>query len=165
MSQKEYAEDTAFWSLKKAQQYSARRRTVSLYFSNQDGGHCNSYTWIDITDDVWGEVKDVLERCSPRSIVVNTDPQIAFASGLHAGEWDLIQTQLESKWINRMTNKPEVAIEYIATMPQSQLDWYRRLQETAWALITEAFSERVITPEQTKTAVSKPANPMECPHD
>ncbi|EME47534.1 hypothetical protein DOTSEDRAFT_31955 [Dothistroma septosporum NZE10] len=101
-----------------ARQYSARQRTVSLYFSHQVGGDCNSHSWVDMTDEIWLEVKDVLESCGPRYC-------------LHAGGGDLINNQLESKWLSRMLNKPEVAVEYIATMPECQLEWYHKPQETA----------------------------------
>ena len=46
-----------------------------------------------------------------------------------------------------------VAVEYIGTMVKGRLEWYRRLQETAWAMITEAFSERVIEPGVSSTEV------------
>lgn len=47
-----------------------------------------------------------------------------------------------------------VAVEYIGTMVGGRLEWYKKLQETAWAMITEAFSERVITAGETTTEVS-----------
>jgi hypothetical protein len=37
-------------------------------------------------------------------------------------------------------------------MAPGQLEWYQRLQETTWAMITEAFSENVIVPGKTSTA-------------
>ncbi len=36
---------------------------------------------------------------------------------------------------------------------EGRLKWYRNLQETAWAMIGEAFSEKVITPGLTTTEV------------
>jgi len=48
---------------------------------------------------------------------------------------------------------PMLGVEFVATQPESKLEWYRKLQETAWAMISEAFSERVITPGKTSTEV------------
>lgn len=91
----------------------------------------------------------------PKSIVVDTDPQIAFASGLHAGERDLIVGQLDPYWADKLVSKPIVAVEFIATMPGARLEWYRRFMETAWAIIGEGFSGKVIKPGETTTEVSR----------
>ncbi|KAK4505415.1 hypothetical protein PRZ48_003378 [Zasmidium cellare] len=153
LSQKEYAEDTAFWSMKQATQFSARRRTTYIFFAEHlvESKNCTFKSWIDITPAVWTELEHVLEACKPESIVVDTDSQIAFASGLHAGERDLIVGQLGPYWADKLVNKPIVPVEYIATMPKSRLKWYKRIMETAWAIIDEGFSERVITPGKTTT--------------
>jgi len=148
MSQREYAEDTAFWSLKSAEQFSARRRTVQLFLANASE---HSYTWIDNTPAVWDELKKVLESNNPKSIVVNDSPDIAFSGGLHSGEKDNFINYLGPKWSEKLISVPMLAVEFIATMPPGQLGWYRRLQETAWAIISEGFSEAVIVPGKTTT--------------
>jgi hypothetical protein len=44
---------------------------------------------------------------------------------------------------------------------EGQLEWYKKLQETTWAMISEAFSEKVITPGETSTEVcSLPSLPV-----
>jgi hypothetical protein len=152
VSQKEYAEDTAFWSLKSAEAFSARRRTTTLFLANSSTSK-DSYTWVDISQNLWDELRDVLDTENPKAIAVNTHPQIAFSSGLHAGELDAIRDGLGKEWADRFVSKPMVAVEYIATMPASRAEWYHRLQSTAWAVISEAFSERVIQPGVTTTKV------------
>lgn len=47
-------------------------------------------------------------------------------------------------------------VEVVATMVPSRLPWYRRMQETAWAIIEEAFSEKIIVPGKTTPLVSFP---------
>ena len=152
MSQKEYAEDTAFWSLKSATQFSARRRTIQLFLANVTDGSPSSYTWIDNTPDVWSELLNVFEAQNPTSVAINIDPQIAFSAGLHVGELDNILTEL-GPWTKTLVTVPMLAVEFIATMPKAQLGWYQKLQETAWAMISEAFSQKVIVPGKTTTAV------------
>lgn len=152
VSQKEYAEDTAFWSLKSAEEFSARRRTTTLFLANSSTGK-NSYTWVDISYNLWNELREVLDTENPKTIAVNDHPQIAFASGLHAGELDTMRDGLGKGWTDRFVSKPMVAVEYIATMPASRAEWYHRLQSTAWAVISEAFSEKVIEPGVTTTKV------------
>ncbi|KAK3321983.1 hypothetical protein B0H66DRAFT_514270 [Apodospora peruviana] len=151
ISQREYAEETVFWSLKSAQQFSARRRTTILFLANASHGNPTTYSWIDNTPEVWAELREVLSKEKPASIAVDTHPQIAFSSGLHAGELDAIKDGIGKEWTGKLVSEPMVAIEYIATMPESRAGWYRRLQSTAWAMISEAFSEKVIEPGVTTT--------------
>lgn len=94
----------------------------------------------------------MLEKHQPASIAVDAHPEIAFASGLHAGELDAITAALGPVWSSRFVVRPMLAVEYIGTQIAARLPWYRRMQETAWAMIAEAFSESVITPGRTTTA-------------
>lgn len=156
MSQKEYAEDTVFWSLKKATQFSARRRTIDLFLANVTDGSPSSYSWIDNTPTVWEDLIAVLDKQKPESIAINVDSQIAFSAGLHAGELNNIMKELPLRWIAKLVTVPMLAVEFIGTMPKSRIGWYKKLQETAWAMISEAFSEKAITPGKTTTAVLTP---------
>ncbi|TVY89696.1 hypothetical protein LAWI1_G004574 [Lachnellula willkommii] len=151
MSQKEYAEDTVFWSLKSATQFSARRRTVDLFLANAVGDASFAYNWIDNTAEVWSELRSVLEAHNVSSIAVNADTDVAFSSGLHAGELEKIVQELGPEWEKKLVVEPMVGVEFIGTMVPDRLEWYHRLQETAWAIITEAFSEAVIDPGVTTT--------------
>jgi hypothetical protein len=156
MSQREHAEDTIFWSLKSATQFAARRRTVQLFIASPLPGTPSSYTWIDNTPSVWEELISVLEKQNPKSIAINVDPDIAFSGGLHAGEIDEMITRLGLDWVKRFTSRPMVGVEFVAAMVEGQLEWYKKLQETTWAMISEAFSEKVITPGETSTEVCSP---------
>ncbi|KAI0391901.1 xaa-Pro aminopeptidase family enzyme [Xylariaceae sp. FL0594] len=164
MSQREYAEDTVFWALKDAEQFSARRRTTHLFLASEpesesesdseDGAarrtvRRNAYSWIDNTPRVWEELRAIFEERQPRTIALNTHPEIAFASGLHAGELDTISDALGDEWAARFVLEPMLPVEIVATMVPGRLPWYRRMQETAWAIIEEAFSEKTIVPGKT----------------
>ncbi|KAJ2979135.1 hypothetical protein NUW58_g7279 [Xylaria curta] len=146
MSQREYAEDTIFWALKDATQFSARRRTTHLFLASPKHGAKNSYSWIDNTAALWDDLRDILVEQQPKSIALNTHPELAFASGLHAGELDAISAALGEDLADRFVLEPMLPIEVVATMVPGRLPWYKRMQETAWAIIEEAFSENVIVP-------------------
>lgn len=151
MSQREYAEDTVFWSLKCATQFSARRRTVYLFFADAASGLPTEYRLIDNTNAIWGSIRTILEQHHPSSIAINIDSDISFAGGLHVGLYHELCSHLGPSWSDKFIAAPMVAVEYIATMPASQLHWYKRLQETTWALISETFSSSVVTPGTTTT--------------
>lgn len=178
MSQREYAEDTVFWSLKSATQFSARRRTTFLYVSGNasaffgvadvaptartqvlvnkaSGRTATEFLWIDNTPALWPELRAVLAAAvNPEgNIAINAAQDLAFSSGMHAGELEAVKRGLGEHWSARLVDDvPILAIEYVATMVPGRLAWYRRLQETAWAVISEAFSASVVTPGTTTTA-------------
>ncbi|KAH9897128.1 hypothetical protein F4778DRAFT_772011 [Xylariomycetidae sp. FL2044] len=144
MSQREYAEDTVFFALKEATQFSARRRTTHLFLADAGPGLPSSYTWVENTELVWAELREILEARGPQTVALNTHAEIAFASGLHAGELGAVTAALGPEWAGRFVLRPMLAVEVVATMVPGRLAWYRRMMETAWAIIEEAFSERVI---------------------
>lgn len=124
-----------------------------LFLAEPRDGASNSHMWIDNTPKMWEELRALLAVQNPKTIAVDTHPQIAFSSGLHAGELDALREGLGKGWAERFVSEPMLAVEYIATMPASRKKWYYELQSTAWATIDEAFSERVIHPGLTTTTV------------
>lgn len=149
ISQREYAEDTVFWALKDWEQFSARRRTTQLFLANATGDSPSAFSWIDNTALVWSELKSILAEQQPQSIALNTHSELAFSGGLHAGERDAIEAALGEAWADKFVLEPMIAVEVVATMVDDRLDWYRKLMETSWAIIEEAFSNKVIEPGVT----------------
>ncbi|KAI1803923.1 hypothetical protein F4811DRAFT_522235 [Daldinia bambusicola] len=146
MSQREYAEDTVFWALKEATQFSARRRTTHLFLADPVGGAPSSYSWVENTEAVWTELRRILAIQQPRSIALNTHPEIAFSGGLHAGELDAVINGVGDEWKDIFVLEPMLGVELVATMVKSRLPWYQKMMETSWAIIEEAFSEKTIVP-------------------
>jgi hypothetical protein len=131
--------------------FSARRRTTQLYLANANVDGAYSYTWIENTDLVWKELRDILNSSQPSTIALNTASELAFSGGLHAGERDVIGAALGPQWIDRFVLEPMLGVEVIAHMVPSRLTWYKNMMETAWAIIEEGFSDAVITPGKTTT--------------
>lgn len=140
-----------FWALKHFTQFSARRRTTYLFLANATGDAPSAYSWIDNTPLVWSELRDVLADQQPKSIALNTHSELAFSGGLHAGERDAIVAALGEAWAAAFVSEPMIAVEVVATMVEGRLDWYRNMMETAWAIIEQGFSNKVIEPGVTTT--------------
>jgi hypothetical protein len=157
ISMLENGEDPVFWLLKSAEQFSARRRTIYLFLADDSDKKPFEYSWIDNTPQIWTDLANVIEERNITQMVTNIDPLVAFSSGMHYGEVRQILANLNKTlesdipWSKRMGNLPSVALSFIALQPDARLPWYRRLQETAWAIIDEAFSEKVITSDVTTT--------------
>lgn len=153
----EHGEDPVFWLLKSAEQFSARRRTMYLFLADDSDNKPFEYSWIDNTPQIWMELAKVIEERNITKMVTNIDERVAFSSGMHYGEGKEMLMQLnntlesEVPWSTRMVNLPGVATSFISLQMEDRLPWYRKLQETAWAIIQEAFSEQVITPDVTTT--------------
>ncbi|OZJ06158.1 hypothetical protein BZG36_01062 [Bifiguratus adelaidae] len=148
IAQREYGEDTVFWSLKMAETFAARRRTI--YIFERTNGTYRHHIFLDNTAQIWKDVRSVVEKADPRSIVLNIDQDIAFSDGLHAGEREILERTL-GPWRARIRREPNVAVEVIETRVDGMLEVYRQMMENVHAMISEAFSARTITPGQTTT--------------
>ncbi|KAI5120926.1 hypothetical protein M0805_002906 [Coniferiporia weirii] len=153
MSQREHAEDTIWWSIKPATAFAAHRRTVVLFHTNASSlaGKPNPLTWIDNTGAVWPELRAILEQYAPRRIAVNVDRDIAFAGGMHVGEMEVLKEELGERWTSKFVNVPMLAVEFVSRRVPGQIAYFRKMQETVWAMLEEAFSERVVVPGETTT--------------
>ena len=96
-------------------------------------------------------LREALETADPARIAVDAARDVAFSSGLHAGELAFLREGLGPTWADRFVVEPMLAVEVVGTMVGGRLAWYRRLQETAWAVIAEGFSARAIRPGATTT--------------
>ncbi|KAE9410005.1 hypothetical protein BT96DRAFT_984330 [Gymnopus androsaceus JB14] len=97
------------------------------------GGPPNPLKWVDNTGQVWPELLQTLEDLNPRRIAINVDQNVAFAGGLHVGEYEALKQALGSKWMQRMVNIPMLGIEYVTTK------------------VDEGFSHHTIRPGVTTT--------------
>jgi hypothetical protein len=169
---REYAEDPVFWSITSATTFAARRRTIYVFHRQPDGsvtrlalggsdqgGLFEAYKDPDQSvsgRELWGgsqwELLGILlKRTDPKQIVLNIDPTHAFADGLHAGEREALEAALGEKYLSRVKREPRLAIDYIALRVPEMMPRYRLIEETVHAVISEAFSNRVITPGETTT--------------
>ena len=116
MSQREYAEDTLWWSIKGATEYAPHRRTVLLFHTNTStlAGQPNPLRWVDNTGAVWPALRRVLAAYAPHRVALNTDKFIAFGGGLHVGEHAALADALGPAWMGRAVNERMLAVEYVA---------------------------------------------------
>ena len=82
--------------------------------------------------------------------MLNIDADWAFSDGLHAGEREQIERYLGA-YSSRFVRRPNLAIDFIATRLDSMLPTYKQMMQSAWAIIEEGFSSRVVKPGVTTT--------------
>ena len=83
------------------------------------------------------------------------DSELVWGGGLHAGEFGRLVDELTVEWlVPRMMVLPMLGVEYVARRVDGMHKVYRYMQETAWAMVSEAFSNKVIQAGKTTTHVS-----------
>ena len=166
---REYNEDPVFFSLVSPTVFSARRRTIYLFFDRGEdkgierlalGGGSNGGLYTVYRDpqspnrEIYGDAQwtllgKLIEERKPATIAVNISHTHAFADGLSAGEREKLEDALGPEYRKRMVRAENLALEYIEVRLPEMLPLYRQMMQTAHWLIERAFSSEVITPGKT----------------
>jgi hypothetical protein len=174
LSMREYAEDPVFWSITSPTTFAARRRSIYVITRRDDGtlerlalggssqgGVFEAFrstrpaptqpTGELVGSEQWNLLRELVEDRDPENIVLNVDPVWAFSDGLHAGEAEALLEALGERYASRVKREPRLAMNYISLRLPEMMPRYRKIEETVHAIISEAFSNSVITPGQTTT--------------
>jgi hypothetical protein len=171
LSMREYGEDPVFFSMTSPTTFAARRRSIYVFHDQGPekgvvrlalggGDQGGLYTiYRDpaqrvrgaelVGDDQWRLLRQLVEKADPKTIVLNIDPGIAFADGLHSGEREALEDALGPELGKRVVRKPTLAVQYIESRIPEMMPRYREIQETVHALLGTAFSSAVIEPGVT----------------
>ena len=179
---REYNEDPVFRAITSPTTFSARRRTIYVFYDRGPekgverlalGGTSqgNLYKAVRSTkpvaaapagqvtsdktaelwgDDQWSVLKQVIEERKPKTIAINTSRTFAFADGLSSGERDGMVEALGPAWAAKLVPADALAIDLIAYRTADEEAMFLELNKLTWAIIEEAFSDRVIKPGVTK---------------
>lgn len=173
LSMREYAEDPVFWSMTAPTTFAARRRSIYVMTRQPDGtverlalggtsqgGVFEAFrssrpaptedTGELVGNEQWTLFRELVEDRDPSNIVLNIDPEWAFSDGLHAGEREALEEAL-GPYVERVVREPRLAMNYIGLRLPEMMPRYRKIQETVHAMISQAFSNAVITPGETTT--------------
>lgn len=169
---REYNEDPVFRSMISPTSFAARRRTIFVFYDKGEGkgverlslgGGTHGGVFESVRDPdnpgrelfldaQWRGLRRVVEERQPETIAVNISHTHAFSNGLAAGELELMKEALGPKWSSRLVRAKLLSLHYLATRIPEMKPYYRNLQEIAHALISTAFSNKVITPGKTTNA-------------
>jgi hypothetical protein len=174
LSMREYGEDPVFWSMISPTTFAARRRSIYVFTRQPDGsverlalggtsqgGLFKIYSSPHPTptgraaelwgDEQWRLLHEIVVDRNPSNIVLDIDDTWAFSDGLGAGEREALEKALGPDYVKRVKRVPQLAVEYIGTRVPEMMPRYRDMEETVHAIISEAFSNSVITPGVTTT--------------
>ena len=102
-------------------------------------------------NEQWMLLRELVEDRDPQAIAVNIDEDWAFADGMGAGEWEALQRALGPEYVARVKRVPRLAVDFIAHRLPEMMPIYLEREETVHAIVSEAFSNAVITPGVTTT--------------
>jgi len=161
---REYAEDPVYFTLVPQPSFAARRTTMLIFFRKADGtieklsvnryplGGAYTSAWAggDL-DAQWKALAEVIVSRNPRRIGINVSREWPVADGLTAALRDRLLKALPAEYAQRLTPAEPLVIRWFETRTAMEAQVYPQIVAIARGVISEAFSERVITPGVTRT--------------
>ena len=166
---REYAEDPVYLTLVPEPEFAARRTTMLVFHDRgvADGedrgvellsvsryplGPPYEAAWEggDL-EAQWTGLAEVVRARDPERIGIDVSRHWPVADGLTASLRDRLEEALGPELSARLTSAEELVVRWIETRTPAELDSYPHVVSLARGVISEAFSNRVITPGATTT--------------
>ncbi len=160
---REYNEDPVIMSLLPEPMMSARRRTILVLTKQEDntierliikrGGLEGFYTstWNPDEQEQYDHLAQIIKERNPKNIGINISETFAFGDGLTHSEFLQLEKALGSELMNKTKSAEKLCVGWLETRLPEEIEAYHGLVEITHALVSEAFSSRVITPSVTTT--------------
>lgn len=162
---REYNEDPVLRTMLPATWLNARRRTILVFHLNAEKGtfeklavaRYNVGDRIEAAWDMqrfpqqWEALADLVKRRDPRRIAINVSSDFAHADGLDHTDHDELIAALPRHLRSRIVSAEALAVGWLETRSAREMQIYPQLLRITHALISEAFSEKVITPGITRS--------------
>jgi Xaa-Pro aminopeptidase len=159
---REYNEDPVIMSLLPEPQMAARRRTILVYTLKGNSVECltvSRYKLGDFYEAVWNPDTEEQYKClakivterNPHSIGINVSHTSGFGDGLTYSEYQNLEKALDPKYMRRTRGAEKLAIGWLEYRTEEELEAYPGLVEITQAIVSEAFSGKVIHPGVTMT--------------
>lgn len=162
---REYSEDQLFFSLVPQPTFAARRTTILVFYNNPESKQVERFSvsryaignvyptrWKGGSlDDQWQRLNEIITELDPKTIGINTSKSWALADGLTRGIYNEMTKHMDDKYVQRLVPAENLVIRWLETRTAQEIDLYAHVVAIARGVISEAFSNRVITPGATTT--------------
>ena len=162
---REYNEDPVLKTMLPSTWISARRHTMLVIYNPGDGqplerlavaryavGSLFKKAWDkEAQPDQWEALKHIIETRNPSKIAINTSNAFALADGMTATEHEKFMGVLSEELKSRVVSGERLAIGWLETRSELEMQYYPVLTQIGHSLIATAFSNEVITPNVTTT--------------
>jgi Xaa-Pro aminopeptidase len=157
---REYNEDPVMRTMLPAKWLNARRRTILVFYRNKaqntierlavaryDVGVNITSAWDkEKQPKQWQRLVDIIQERSPEKIGLNISKHFGIADGLVKTDYDELIEVLPSALEQKIVSAEKLAIGWIETRTEKEMELYTQLVAITSAIIDEAFSASVITP-------------------
>ncbi len=162
---REYNEDPVLKTMLPATWLSARRRTILVFYhdpatktyeklaiARYDVGDQVKASWdMKKFPDQWDALVDIITSRNPKKIALNYSNDFAHADGLTYTEEKLLRSKLSPTIQAKITSAESLAIGWLETRTEKEMQLYPQLIQLTHAIIEEGFSEKVVMPGITTT--------------
>jgi hypothetical protein len=163
---REYVEDPVYLTLVPEPVFAARRTTMLVFFDRGGEAGVERLTvsrygmegyyesaWKGGTEqEQWTRLAEVIRERRPKKIGINVSRRWSFGDGLTAGLRESLGAALGADLSARLTSADALCVRWLETRTALELETFPHVVSLARGVISEAFSERVITPGVTTTA-------------
>lgn len=160
---REYNEDPVINTMLPATWQSARRRTILVFSDNgkeverlavarYDIGKFFKTAWDkDKEPNQWKRLVDIIKEDNPDNIALNFSSTFALADGISYSEYKAFMSALPGRYQNRIVSGEKLAIGWLETRTEPEMQVYPMICHIAHDIIAEGFSEKAIQPGVTTT--------------
>nr|WP_051084996.1 M24 family metallopeptidase [Salinimonas chungwhensis] len=162
---REYNEDPVLKTMLPSTWLSARRHTMLvIYDPGQDKAleklAVARYAVANLFDkawnkeeqpDQWAALAKIIKNRNPDKIGINVSEAFALADGMSSTEKTAFMEALPAKYRSRVVSAEELAIGWLETRSELEMQHYPEIARMGHNLIATAFSNEVITPGKTTT--------------
>ena len=162
---REYAEDPVYLTIVPEPVFAARRTTMLVFFDRgpekgverltvsrypHRGYYDAAWEGGDL-DAQWTRLGEIIRERNPKKIGVNVSRDWPFADGLTHALHERLMAVLDPPLRGRVVSAQELVVRWLETRTARELEVYPHIVRMARSVVTEAFSDKVITPGVTTT--------------
>ncbi|WP_415374025.1 M24 family metallopeptidase [Patiriisocius sp. Uisw_017] len=162
---REYNEDPVMRTMLPAKWLNARRRTILVFYRNKakntieklavaryDVGKNITSAWDkEKQPDQWARLVEIIKERNPEKIGINISKHFGIVDGLVKTDYDELMEALPAELESKIVSAEKLAISWIETRTEKEMQLYNLLVTVTSAIIDEAFSSKVISPGTTTT--------------
>lgn len=165
---REYAEDPVYFTLVPQPTFAARRTTMLIFQRVLDEAGQPQVRALSVNRyplgapyeviwaggnlmEQWRALGQLVQDLDPKRIGINVSAHWPVADGLTQGLYEQLVSHLPASYQDRLVPAEDLVIRWLETRTAGELDLYPHITGIARGVISEAFSNRVITPGVTTT--------------
>ncbi len=162
---REYNEDPVLRTMLPSTWLNARRRTILVFYRNKEKntieklaiarynvGKSITSAWDKEKEpDQWKALVDIIKERDPQKIGINYSDNFGLADGIVRTDYNAFENVLPQKYKDRIVSAERLAIGWIETRTQLEMQYFEQLVDITHDIIKDAFSADVIEPGTTTT--------------